>query len=81
VLVTGTGTIPGEVLFIDVRTDQVMRSVFLPRVLGEREPAGKNPYRVCHHPVFSPDGTKIMVNTLPDRHAVVCEIDVAEVLA
>ncbi|MDQ0873650.1 hypothetical protein QFZ77_002309 [Paenibacillus sp. V4I3] len=79
-LVTDTGTIPGEVLFIDVRTDQVIQSLFLPRVFGEKEPSGRNPYRVCHHPVFSPDGKKVLVNTLPNQYAVVCEIDVAEAL-
>lgn len=79
-LVTDTGGIPGEVLFIDVRTDQVIRSLFLPRVLGEKEPGGRNRFRVCHHPVFSPDGTKLILNTMPDEHAVVCEIDVAEAL-
>ncbi|THF82124.1 TolB-like translocation protein [Cohnella fermenti] len=79
-LVTDTGGIPGEVLFIDVRTDEVLRSVKLPRVLGASEPPGRNRYRVCHHPVFSADGSKLIVNTLPGDHAAVCEINVAEVL-
>lgn len=79
-LVTDSGGMPGEVLFIDTRTDQVIRSLFLPRVFGETEPGGRNEFRVCHHPVFSRDGSKLVVNTLPDRLAVVCEIDVAEAL-
>ncbi|MFC5652867.1 hypothetical protein ACFPYJ_27940 [Paenibacillus solisilvae] len=79
-LLTDTGGIPGEVLFIDIQKDQVIRSVFLPRVFGETEEGGRHPLRVCHHPVFSGDGKKVLVNTLPGRHAVVCEIDVEEVL-
>lgn len=79
-LVTDTGGIPGQVLFIDVRTDEVLRSLPLPRVYGDKEPGGRNPFRVCLHPVFSPDGKKLIVNSLPDRRAVVSEIDVAGVL-
>lgn len=79
-LVTDTGGMPGRVLFIDVRTDEVVRTVYLPRVYGEKEPGGRNEFRVCLHPVFAPDGKKLIVNTMPGRHAVVSEIDVAEVL-
>ncbi|MBW7453106.1 hypothetical protein ACFOLF_03525 [Paenibacillus sepulcri] len=79
-LVTDTGGIPGEVVFIDLQTDTVMKSLFLPRTLGESEISGRNPHRVCHHPVFSRDGSRVLVNTLPGRLAVVDEIDVARLL-
>ncbi|MDI4647785.1 hypothetical protein [Cohnella hashimotonis] len=80
-LVTDESGIPGTVLFIDVRTGGVIRRLSLPRVFGDTEPRGRNRYRVCHHPVFSPDGRKLLVNTLPGDLAAVCEVDVAEALA
>jgi len=60
---------PGEVVLIDTQRDQVLATVSLPRVMGEIEPAGRNPLRVCHHPVFSRDGRSVLVNTLPGRYA------------
>lgn len=60
---------PGDIVFIDARTDQIVEKLSLPRVFGETEPAGRNPFRVCHHPVFSPDGRSLLVNTLPGRNA------------
>lgn len=79
-LVTDEGGIPGKAVFIDLRTDQAIARLPLPRVYGDTEPKGRNPYRVCIHPVFSQDGSKVIVNTLPGRHAAIAEIDVAEVL-
>ncbi len=79
-LVTDTGGQPGSVDFIDRRKDTIVKSYHLPRVYGEREPFGRNPYRVCHHPVFSGDGRKVLVNTLPHRHGVLQEIEVGEAL-
>ncbi len=60
---------PGEIRLIDTRSDQVAASVRLPRVLGNTEPAGRNPLRICHHPVFSRDGRSLLVNSLPGRNA------------
>ncbi len=60
---------PGDIVFIDTRSDQIVETISLPRVFGEREPAGRNPFRVCHHPVFTPDGRGLLVNTLPGRFA------------
>lgn len=37
---------------------------------------GRNPYRVCHHPVFNQNGTKVLCNTLPGKYAKLVEIDV-----
>ncbi|WP_214628490.1 hypothetical protein [Paenibacillus agaridevorans] len=58
----------------------IIRQLHLPRVLGDTEAPGRNRYRVCHHPVFSRDGGKLLVNTLEGRDAVVCEIDMAAAL-
>lgn len=67
---------PGRVELIDGRSGHTVRSWELPRVHGESEPPGRNPYRVCHHPVFNDDGTRILANILPDRFAGLCTIDV-----
>ena len=73
---TDTGTNPGRVELIDGTDGEVIRSWELPRVNGETEPAGRNPFRVCNHPVFNPDGTRILANILPGRNAGLCVIDV-----
>lgn len=56
----------GCVLFISRKTGEVVERVMLPKFIGEREPSGRNPYRVCHHPVFNQQGDKVLCNTLPD---------------
>ena len=75
-LVTDEGTIPGRIVFIDLTTDTEIGSYTLPRVNGPVEPVGRNPFRVCHHPVFNRDATKVLVNTLPGKYATLCELDV-----
>ena len=67
---------PGEVIFIDTRRDSYVQVYRLSRVHGGEEPPGRNPYRVCHHPVFDREGRKVLVNTLSERNAVACEIKV-----
>lgn len=74
-VVTDEGTAPGRVVFIDLTTDTETGSYTLPRTYGEVVPPGRNPFRVCHHPVFTADGSKVLVNTLPGQHAVLCELD------
>jgi len=73
--VTDEGTSPGRVVFIDLTTDTETGSYTLPRTYGDPIPPGRNPFRVCHHPVFTADGSKVLVNTLPGRNAVLCELD------
>ena len=74
--VTDVSSRPGEVLFIDLRDGRVVQSYALPRTFGDTEHPGRNPFRVCHHPVFDRQGRKVLVNTLPGCHATVCEIPV-----
>ena len=66
--------LPGRVVFIDIRTDTEVCSYVLPRVNGNQEPPGRNRFRICHHPVWSADGSKVLVNTLPGENAVLCEL-------
>jgi hypothetical protein len=76
VVTDDTHSNPGEVLFIDTKRDRFIQTYRLSRVYGDQEPPGRNPYRVCHHPVFDREGRRVLVNTLSERDAVTCEIDV-----
>lgn len=73
-LVTDESELNGNVAFIDLRADRIVGIVKPGRVRGEREQAGRNPCRVCHHPVFNVDGTKVLANSLASSEAAVCEI-------
>lgn len=75
-LVTDESSNPGKVMFYDIREDKVVKEYILPRVNGEKEPVGRNPFRVCFHPVFTKDGKTILVNTIPEQHAVLCSLEV-----
>lgn len=63
-VVTDESRIPGRVVFFDAATGRELAACSPGRVFGESEQSGRNPYRVCHHPVFSPDGKTVLVNTL-----------------
>ena len=56
----------------------VVGSYTLPRTFGDVIPAGRNPQKICHHPVFTPDGKKIILNVLPDRNSAVYMMDAIE---
>jgi hypothetical protein len=73
-LVTDTYRYPnGEVAFVDLERDRVIQRHTLPR--ATRELPGRHEYRCDHHPSFSRDGRRVLVNTLPGKHAVVYEMD------
>ncbi len=74
-IVTDEGTpTGGAVVFISRRTGQIIQRYDLPRFLGEREAPGRNPLRICHHPVFNVRGDRVLCNTLPGKNAVLAEI-------
>jgi hypothetical protein len=73
-LVTDTCNVPGSVDFVDLKQDRIIERVSPGRVYGEKIPPGRNPFRVCHHPVFSPDGKRVLCNAMTGRHAALCEI-------
>lgn len=60
---TDTGGQPGEVLVLDLRDDRVVWSTRQDREHGPQS-IGRNPNRVCHHPVFSRDGKSIYFNRM-----------------
>lgn len=68
----------GAVVFISKSTGEIIERVPLPKYLGESEPPGRNPQRVCHHPVFHPSGRKILCNSLPGKLATLVEIEVPQ---
>ena len=66
----------GNVVFISRRTGEILERVPLPKFLGEREAPGRNPLRVCHHPVFNHAGDRVLCNSLPGPQATLVEIRV-----
>lgn len=63
----------GSVLFISRTSGKEIGRLRLPKYLGEREPSGRNAQRVCHHPVFNPQGDRVLCNTLPGRDGQLAE--------
>jgi hypothetical protein len=64
----------GTVLFISRRSGEEIGRVGLPKFIGSHESNGRNPLRVCHHPVFNHAGDRVLCNTLPGREAALTEI-------
>lgn len=78
-IVTDEGTSQGgAVVFIARSSGQEIARVPLPKFIGKTEPAGRNAQRICHHPVFSPDGSRVLCNTLPGKNAALAEIRLPE---
>lgn len=79
-LVTDEGCADGKgaVVFISRQSGQEISRVTLPKYIGDKEPPGRNPLRVCHHPVFSHDGTRILCNSLAGQYAKLVEIQVPD---
>lgn len=61
----------GRVLLIDSRDDTVVADCRVPHQYAAPPPPGRNPFRVCHHPVWDRDGSRLLINTLPGPDAVV----------
>ena len=74
-IVTDEGTpTGGAVVFIDRRDGRTVARHELPKFIGDSEPPGRNPLRICHHPVFNRRGDRVLCNMLPGPHAVLAEI-------
>ncbi|MCF7837299.1 MAG: hypothetical protein K9N49_01590 [Candidatus Marinimicrobia bacterium] len=63
-----------NVVFISRRSGEILERVPLPKFIGDREPRGRNPLRVCHHPVFNLTGDRLLCNSLPNQFATPVEI-------
>lgn len=64
----------GAVVFLSKKSGREIHRVPLPKFLGESEPPGRNPLRICHHPVFNPTGDRVLCNSLPGKFAQMVEI-------
>ncbi len=64
----------GAVVFISRATGKEIHRVPFPKFIGKVEPPGRNPLRICHHPVFNQTGDRILCNTLPGLNATLAEI-------
>jgi len=74
-VVTDEGTRDGgAVVFISKRTGTEVGRVPLGKFIGNHETPGRNPLRVCHHPVFNRTGDRVLCNSLPGKHATLVEI-------
>ncbi len=73
------GSKGGSVLFIDRQTGATITTVSLPKFLGDKEASGRNPLRVCHHPVFNHAGDRVLCNSLPGKYATLVEIEIPTV--
>lgn len=67
----------GAVVFFSRHTGGEVGRVELPKFHGNKEPSGRNPDRVCHHPVFNHEGTRVLCNSLPGPEATLVEIGLA----
>jgi hypothetical protein len=67
----------GAVVFLSKKNGTEVGRVELPKYIGASEPPGRNPNRICHHPVFNRSGDRVLCNSLPGREAVMVEIEVA----
>lgn len=70
------GSRNGRIVFLDVTTGKEVDAYTFQRENIDKVPFGRSKYRVCHHPVFNQDGTKVLCNTLPGENAQLVEIDV-----
>jgi hypothetical protein len=64
----------GSIVFLSRRTGGMATAVRLPKYRGQREAPGRNPLRVCHHPVFNRTGDRLLCNSLPGDLAQAVEI-------
>jgi hypothetical protein len=74
-IVTDENTdIGGNVVFISKLDGRVIERVPLPKFIGDFEPGGRNPLRICHHPVFNHSGDRVLCNSLPGKNAQLVEL-------
>ena len=74
-------TVPGKLNFFDLRTGEIVHQHTVERTFNLDTAAGgstRKPDRVCLHPVFNHAGDKVLINTMPGRHAAVAEVVVPE---
>ena len=63
--------------FWDIGKNRKIDEAFFPALTPGKEAYrhGRNEFRVCHHPVFSPDGRRVLFNVLEDELSYLVEIE------
>lgn len=72
----GFETSLGQVLLYDLTTGKPVRTLEIPQKNIIPQRGGRNPHRICHHPVFTNDGKKLFFNVLPGKNAHVGMIEI-----
>jgi hypothetical protein len=70
----------GNIVFISKSSGKVIHREQLPKFRGPAEPDGRNPMRVCHHPVFNKEGDTVLCNSLPSQHASIVLLKLPRIL-
>jgi Tol biopolymer transport system component len=65
-----------SIVFFDKKTGKKLDRIKSNNRYGNNIPLGRNRYRVCHHPVFNRDGTKILFNTMDGKYAKPMEVEI-----
>ncbi|HAI12501.1 MAG TPA: hypothetical protein DCM28_12410 [Phycisphaerales bacterium] len=66
----------GNVEFIDLAKDQTLLHVKFPTSGRDKRGTGRTSGWIDTHPVFNNDGSKVLVNSLPDRHGQTVEFSI-----
>lgn len=74
--VTDTYEKKGRVQILNLSENIIDDEYRVQRCNCDEEPRGRNPHRVCNHPVFIGEGNKLLVNCLEDRNAYVKIIEI-----
>ena len=72
----GLDTNLGQVLLFDLTSGNPVRTFEIPQKNTIPQKGGRNPHRICHHPVFTGDGKKLLFNILPGKCAHVGMIEI-----
>lgn len=75
-LIVTDGTFEGQGRVVFLKDGQPVLEKRLPRCNYENGAIlpGRNPYFVCHHPVFNADGSRVLCNILPGKNAQLLEM-------
>ncbi len=65
----------GNIVFISRKSGEIIHREPLPKYQGDKEASGRNALRICHHPVFNHDGTKLLCNSMSGNLATLVELE------
>ena len=73
-----TDSYDGMIEFWDLERNRKIDEAFFPNCVPGKEAFGngRNEFRVCHHPAFSPDGRRVIFNVLEEGLSYLAEVEV-----